>query len=375
MLRLGYHYAFRNIFRTPLRSFFTVLSIALVISLYTLLTAVAHSFTGQINSIMQQESIDVIVQSKFATTPIASSLAEETVRQINGMEQIASSVSVVVGKRRLEDRTSVFLFGFDHFEQIASTLGLSLKKGRLYHVGKAEVIVAQRLMKNRGMQLGEDFHFPNASSLRSVGTYHSWISFFNQSVICDLEQARAILHKPQKTNMLFITVKNPRQTQKLIEDIQAQYPQLMAVKSSDFSQTLGSIKNIFYLSDIIAMVTLIIASAILMNTFVIAVSERRKEIGILRAMGWRASMIVTIVTLESIFLALIGGVLGFLFSLGMLQYLKTVYLEAVVYLPESLSLLLFGQTLLVAIGIAIVGATVPVGMAIRTSIVKALRDG
>jgi len=87
----------------------------------------------------------------------------------------------------------------------------------------------------------------------------------------------------------------------LIVKINEQYDSLLAIKSSDFSSTLGAVKNMFYLSDIIAVVTLIIASAILINTFLMSVNERTKEIGILNAIGWPRGMIVYIFIVESIF--------------------------------------------------------------------------
>jgi len=119
----------------------------------------------------------------------------------------------------------------------------------------------------------------------------------------------------------------------LIVKINEQYDSLLAIKSSDFSSTLGAVKNMFYLSDIIAVVTLIIASAILINTFLMSVNERTKEIGILNAIGWPRGMIVYIFIVESIFLALIGGLLGFLISLGMLIYIKAAFANISFYPP------------------------------------------
>ncbi|MCH9739795.1 MAG: FtsX-like permease family protein [Epsilonproteobacteria bacterium] len=347
----------------------------MVISLYTLLIAIANSFTGQIKTLMQQESVDIIVQSKFSTTPISSSISEDIVKKIITTDGIKSHVGIVLGKKRLEDRSAIFLFGIGNFSQVAPKLGLTLKEGRLHRSGQQELLMSQRLMKSKKISVGDTITLPEEKPFKVVGSYHSWISFFNSSIITDLNSARTLLHKPNKTNMLFLSLNDPRTTSEFIREINQQYPALMAVKSSDFSSTLGAIKNIFYLSDIIAVITLIIASAILMNTFLIAVNERTKEIGILNAIGWRRDMIVYIFVIESLFLALLGGVLGFFISVGMLAYLKVTYVDILVYLPESLDMSIFVYTMLMSMLIAIISATLPAWYASKILIAKALKDG
>ena len=46
----------------------------MIISLYTLLTAVADSFANQMKGLMHQENVDIVIQSKFSTTPLSSSI-------------------------------------------------------------------------------------------------------------------------------------------------------------------------------------------------------------------------------------------------------------------------------------------------------------
>lgn len=374
MFKIGVHYAFRNIIRTPLRSFFTIFSIAMIISMYTLLTAVANSFTGQLSTLIKQENVDIIVQSKFSATPISSTISHKLVTELTSDPLVGSQVAVVLGKKRFEDRSIAYLFGISNFLQISGKLGLTLDDGRLYDSGKREIIIAKRLMKTKKLQIGDTLSLSEEAPFKIVGTYHSWISFFNSSIICDLENARSVLGKPGKTNMLFLSLKDPRKTKDLIEKINKRHDSLLAVKSSDFSSTLGAVKNMFYLSDIIAVITLIIASAILINTFLMAVNERTKEIGILNAIGWPRGMIVYIFIVESLFLALIGGIFGFLISFGMLIYIKAAFANISFYLPDSLDLGIFGYTMLMSVLVGIFSAIFPALYATKIMIAKALRD-
>ncbi len=371
MFQIGLHYAFRNVLRTPLRSFFTIFSIAMIISLYTLLTAVADSFADQMKGLMHQENVDIVIQSKFSTTPLSSSISPQVVTQIAHIAEVKSMVGIVLGRKRFEDRNMVYLFGISNISQVANKLGLSLFEGRLNEPDKQELIVAQRVLKNQQLKVGDSLSFPQQNPLKIVGSFHSWISFFNSSVICDLECARKILGKKDKTNMLFLSLKDPRDTDQIIAKLSEKYPAIMPIKSGEFSST-GVVKNMFYLSDIVALVTLIIASAILINTFLIAVHERTKEIGILHAIGWSQGMVVYIFIAESLLLALTGGLLGFVSSIGFLEYLKVAYNDINIYLPTSLDAGMFLYSLLVCTLIAIISAVFPALHASKINIARAL---
>ena len=375
MLKIAFNYTLRNIARTPVRSFFTIFSISMIISMYTLLTVIASSFTSQLTGILKSGDIDIIIQSKFSATPLSSSIPQEVIEKILNSSDISSSISVVMGKKRLKDGHITFLFGMSDFRSIAGKLGLSLKDGLLYQKSKHQIIMAEKLMKNKSLKLGDTIKLSQAQPYKIVGNYNSWISFFNASMISDLQTAREILHKPKKTNILFAVLKNPSKRDEVIQMINKNYPSVYAVKSSDFSNTLGALKNMFYLSDIISIITLIIACAILINTFLMAIFERTKEIGILNAIGWTKGMIVLIFIVESLFLALLGGILGFIFSWAMLVYIQKTFQNISFYLPQSLDFSVFGYSILMCVVIAIISAIFPALYASKISIAKALQDG
>ena len=372
MYKITYNYATRNIIRTPLRSFFTVFSIAMIFSMYILLTAVADSFTGGFNKLIKQENIDIIIQSKFSATPLSSSISKEDFKAIVSNDAISKYIGFVIGKKRFKDRNITYLLGMDNFEQVSKKLGITLKNGRLFNSGTNEILMAERLLQIRELKIGDEVTLSAKNHFKIVCTYHSWVSFFNSSIIGDLKQIRKLLKRENKTNMLFLILKDSEKSEEIIKEINHSFNDLYAIKSGDFSQALGAMKNIFYLSDIIAIITLIIASAILINTFLMAVYQRTKEIGILSAIGWTRRMIISMFITESVILSIIGGIVGFILSLGMLFYLKENYSNIGFLLPEGLSILQFFYTLLMSLLIGIISAIIPAIYATKIAITKAI---
>ncbi len=76
--------------------------------------------------------------------------------------------------------------------------------------------------------------------------------------------------------------------------------------------------NIFYI-----VLLLIIAFGVL-NTIQMSVFERRRELGIMMAIGTRPSQIVTMVLCESVYISFIGAILGIVFG-SLISFYFTVY--------------------------------------------------
>ena len=109
-----------------------------------------------------------------------------------------------------------------------------------------------------------------------------------------------------------------------------------------------------------------------MNTMIMSVFERTREIGILRAVGWRGSRILRMVLLESLFLCLIASVIGTL--IGVLASRAVLRVPAVAsFLTPAYSADVFLRALLVGVVVAVAGALYPAFRAVRLSPLEALR--
>ncbi len=69
----------------------------------------------------------------------------------------------------------------------------------------------------------------------------------------------------------------------------------------------------------ISVIVLLIGSLIVFTNMMAAVNERKREIGIFRAIGFRKSHVVRIIFLESLIVGVMAGVIGYGFGLGISQ--------------------------------------------------------
>ncbi len=129
---------------------------------------------------------------------------------------------------------------------------------------------------------------------------------------------------------------------------------------------LSSVLNILY---VLLALSVVVSLFGIVNTLVLTVFERTREIGMLRAIGMTRRQVRRMVRHESVITALIGGVLGIVLGivLGGLLVARVDFIEF--SLPVG-SLVVFG---IAAIVVGIIAAIFPARRASRLNVLEALQ--
>jgi len=122
----------------------------------------------------------------------------------------------------------------------------------------------------------------------------------------------------------------------------------------------------------------------IINTMLMAILERTKELGMLRAIGMKKVMISKMIMLETVFLTLIGTSIGLILSLFIVKMTSKIGINffgdsfedagyaSVVYPKISTDFVLF--TVLIIVAIAILASIFPIHKALKVKSIDALRD-
>ncbi len=120
-------------------------------------------------------------------------------------------------------------------------------------------------------------------------------------------------------------------------------------------------------------ISLIVAGVSIMNVMMMSVTERTREVGILRSLGATRSGILRMFLYESLLLGLIGSGIGGLLSFAGGYFALAVMLQETTYLfaPSSLLYIPFGMSF--GIGVSVLSGLYPAWKASKLKPIEALR--
>ncbi len=160
-----------------------------------------------------------------------------------------------------------------------------------------------------------------------------------------------------------------------IQNALTDFPLLEVTQPSQVVKTLNQLfDTILIVITIMLSASLLIAILGVANTLFLSVTERTREIGLLRAVGVRKSAVWRMITLESVVIAVFGAVMGIVLGVGLGAAL-VVALKSFGFTSPVIPYMWLGIYTVLAILAGIVAAVVPAWLASRLNILEAIAVG
>jgi putative ABC transport system permease protein len=205
----------------------------------------------------------------------------------------------------------------------------------------------------------------NGQKLRVIGVLErSAMDSVNLSAVVTLPAAQRIFGKAGTVSAVLLTAGNVNRTAAMAVALRAAYPVLEITTQDDMLAEAAKVLQMpmMYMG-MMSVTAFIVAVAVVMSTMVMAVLERTREIGTLRAIGASRSLILGTILAEILCLCLIGGIPGALLSIPMASLMETS-------LPTPVQL---AQIVLFAVIAGVVGGLYPAWRAAQVNPLESLR--
>ncbi|HQR27954.1 MAG TPA: ABC transporter permease [Nocardioides sp.] len=150
-----------------------------------------------------------------------------------------------------------------------------------------------------------------------------------------------------------------------------------AVAKENADATKGNFKIVGIIFGIFAGIALFVGSFIIWNTFTMTVSQRSREIALLRAIGARRRQVMSSLLVEAVGLGLVASAVGFALGIGVAKGLKWLMDTVGLALPFTTLQIESSQvwiSLAVGVGVTVLAALVPARRATKVLPVEALRE-
>jgi ABC-type antimicrobial peptide transport system permease subunit len=336
--------------------------------------------TGQVDNIL--------VTRRGANAEISSGVDRVQANIIESQPEIAAS-----NGRRLVSKESVILITLPKRQTGQATnvttrgigvAGLVVRpqvrfvRGRAFEPGAAEVVVGKSLAERfENTAVGSVLRF-GGREWRVVGIFDSGGAAFDSEVWVDADQLMQSFRR-QAYSTVVARLADAAGFDAIKARLEADPRLTLDVKRErtfyeDQSQALS--KFISYLGLTLSIIFSIGAMIGAMITMYAAVANRVREIGTLRALGYRRSAVLGAFLFESVLLGAIGGVVG----IGLASFMQLIQISTLNW--QSFAELAFTFTLTPQIALlsfcfavlmGVVGGFLPAVRAARLSIVDALR--
>ena len=200
----------------------------------------------------------------------------------------------------------------------------------------------------------------------------------------ELETAQRLFDREGQFDQIYVVADEGASAPSVARQIQAILPDgYQAITATDAAaeqteqvrEGLGFLRTALL---VFAFVALFVGAFVIFNTFNIVVTQRTRELGLLRALGANRRQVFTSVVLESIVIGLIGSIVGLAAGIGLAVVLKQGLAQIGLELPPT-GLKIEPRTIIVALVVGtvvtVVASVLPARRAARVAPIEALREG
>ncbi len=198
--------------------------------------------------------------------------------------------------------------------------GLKVVDGRPPQPGTDEVMVGSGLLgRFDGLELGSSFDLKKNRSVKVVGVFEAGGSAYESEVWADIDTVRTSFGRTSMVSSVIARLESPSKFDGFAQTVETDKSLgLNAMRETEYfdkqaGPMLGFIMGLGVTIAILFAIGSMIGAVITMYG---AVAQRSREIGTLRALGFSRFAILTSFLLESIVLAVVGGLLGVVAALG-----------------------------------------------------------
>lgn len=360
----------RNVLRAPWRSLLTALGVAVGLAVYVAINAITLDLRQQIDSAAGAYNLEVIVYERRATSPASSRISASQMRDLQARYGALLS-PMVMGTLNEKWNPYVFVIGVeqDFLRRIPLTGGTA------YQDGTGEAMMGEIAASKLGIEPGQSVRV-DGREVRISGIFRSGSRMIDGAIMTDVAAAQRMLSRDgaelHYTLGLLRGVKQDQVTARIAE-INQLYPALRAISGTEFAGALRLMRVVDAFVNTISIVALIGTWLVMVNTLMMAITERTREIGILMTVGWSPWLVLRMLLAESILLSTAGAVLGNFFALGLLRVLNSLESVGFGWIPIRFPFSLAGDSIVMALSVAVVSLAWPAAVLLRMQPLDALR--
>lgn len=359
----------KNFYRHPLRSSLTVLGVSLGVVAIVTFTSIIQGVRDTIQSGLHIGGADLVIYQAGVAADILSSLDEDETRAKlladPDVRHVTAGLGHVmpVGAQRITVVIGVEPNGFTYDSSFVD--GPPIRQLDEASLG---AMAARTFAKKIGDRIDI-----GGRSFRIVSIFNSGTIVYDAAITVHLKTLQEMLGREGRASAFFVDLRDGANVDNVIKRLEEANPEVVAIASAE---QYHKVDNGLEISQNAAwgvtFASVLIGSLIVLNTMWMTVLERTREIGVLRAVGWSRSRVLTAILLESLIVGAAALIVGALLGVGLAELISFAPLTSQFVRPTySLDTFVLAATAVLIL--SVVGGALPAMRAARITPAEALR--
>lgn len=316
-----FKFVFRNMWRRKVRTVLTILGIVIGILALTVLAALSARMNQQARGAVDWFGDSITVYSEdggiFGGGTYFQRSKVEDIRALPGVEEATGTLTFAL-QEGMGFGMPDMIHGYDLAQPYRRIGSLKLAEGRLLQQGDAgKTVLGSTLADKEGVEVGGKVELKD-QIFDVVGIFEVTLTSPDNMAFVSLQDAQELLEASfpafetgDVVDSVYVYARGGVDDDALaglieeeVEGVEAVTPQELESQVSQFTV----IFNAIVLG--VGLIALIVGGLSIINTMVMSVSERTREIGLKRAIGADTHSILGEVLLEAALIGFLGGLIG-----------------------------------------------------------------
>ena len=365
-------FVLKNLQRRRLRTLLTLCGIGMAVGAFVALVGFSRSLEQQWMQIYSASGTDLtVVQGTFLNT----SMDEGAAAKLAALPDVAAVAPIIFNIMDLTSDVNALAYAWTSNSYEFGSL--KILSGRSFRDGQPEAMLGDLLAQHLKMKVGDSLQI-QGTKFTITGTFHGQSALQDDAILMPLDQLQILSSLQGKVSTIDIRLRpapKGESAEQYIKhaqsEIDAAIPGLTAIPAAERAGNNQFVRVAQASAWGTSCLAIIIGILGIANTMVMSVFERTKEIGILRALGWKKWQILALILFEAVALGLGGGIFGILIGLSALQILA-ILPETSGFVSASIHWPLMIEAMAIATFSGLIAGAVPAMRAGRLSPVDAL---
>ena len=360
--------AVQSLWQRSTRTALTLGGIALTVGAILSLESIINGTASSLNDMFNTNSEIMLRQAGISDTGY-SAIDELTGAKISAFPEVETITGLVFTAVVMPETQGFFIIQ-GYAPQSLGVQRFNMVDGRTIN-GNREIMIGSMIAESLKKKVGESLELGN-TRFKVVGIYKSSVGWEEMGGVMTLRDAQNFIGKPRKVSMYAVKLHDSNTAVAIVEKINSQLPEVHAALTGDFADQMPDMQNSNAMTNAISIMAVLLGGLGVMNTMLMAVLERTREIGVLRALGWRRRAVLSLIVRESLLVGVLGGIcgIGLGIFLGWLLSMEPTMGSA---LKPAYEWPMFARAILVAVLLGGIGGIFPAIRASQQPPVEALR--